>query len=249
MNGAAARGWVEMRVIAHDTISSTNAEALRLARAGERGPLWITAKRQTAGRGRRGRTWVSEVGNLYATLLITDACAPDLAPQLSFVAALAVHDSVARFVENRRLALKWPNDGLIDGRKFAGVLIEGEGTAIAVGIGINCAHHPAGTAFPATDLAAARIAVTPDELLAALSNAMTGRLALWHRGQGFAAIRGDWHDRAFAMGETIRVSLPEGEREGRFEGIDDMGRMLLRRPDGTFDTVTAGDVLPDAVGA
>ena len=82
------------RLIAHDTIGSTNAEALRLAREGERGPLWITAQQQTAGRGRRGRTWVSEPGNLYASLLLTDPAPPERCPELSFVAALALHDAI-----------------------------------------------------------------------------------------------------------------------------------------------------------
>ena len=82
------------RLIAYDTIGSTNEEALRLARAGERAPLWVAAKTQTAGRGRRGRTWVSEPGNLYASLLLSDPSPPDRFPELSFVAALALHDAV-----------------------------------------------------------------------------------------------------------------------------------------------------------
>ena len=124
-----------VRIVAHDRINSTNAEALTLARNGERGPLWITAKQQTAGRGRRGRTWTSEPGNLYATLLLVDACPPERAAELSFVAALAVHDATAGRIPGlgRRIALKWPNDGLIDGCKFAGILIEGEGATVVIG--------------------------------------------------------------------------------------------------------------------
>ena len=77
-----------VRLIAHDTLDSTNAEALRKARDCECGPLWIVAKSQTAGRGRRGRTWVSEPGNLYASLILTDPAPPERFPDLSFVAAL-----------------------------------------------------------------------------------------------------------------------------------------------------------------
>ena len=235
-----------VRVIALDTIGSTNADALQRARAGERGPLWITAKQQTAGRGRRGRTWVSEPGNLYATLLLTDAAPPERAAELSFVAALAVHDAVGARIPGlaARLALKWPNDVLIDGNKFAGILIEGEARAAAIGIGVNCVHHPAGTAFPATDLAAAGVRATPDSVFAALAPAMIGRLVQWNRGAGFAAIRTDWLKRAFALGGTIVVAAADGERTGRFETIDETGRMVLRRADGTAETVTAGDVLP-----
>src|SRR5262249_20426552 len=100
------------RLIIHDTIGSTHAEAPRLAREGERGPLWITAKRQTAGRGRRGRSWASEPGNLYASLLLTEPAPPDRYPELSFVAALALHDAVTARIAGlaSRVRLKWPND-------------------------------------------------------------------------------------------------------------------------------------------
>ncbi len=235
-----------IRVVALETVGSTNAEALALAHNGERGPLWVTAKRQTAGRGRRGRQWVSEAGNLYATLLLTDASSPDRAAELSFVAALALHDTIAGRIPGlaKRLALKWPNDGVIEGCKFAGILIEGEGATVAVGIGVNCAHHPAGTAFPATDLAAAGVRATPESVFAGLSPAMAARLTQWNRGTGFAAIRDEWLKRAFGLGKTIRVALPEGEREGRFEDIDEAGRMQLLRADGSVEIITAGDVLP-----
>ena len=83
-----------VRLVAHELLTSTNAEALTLARAGERGPLWIVAERQSAGRGRHGRAWVSERGNLFATLLLTDPGPAEHWPELSLVAALAVHDAV-----------------------------------------------------------------------------------------------------------------------------------------------------------
>src|ERR1041385_1165502 len=80
---------------AYGTLGSTNAEALALARAGERGPLWVTAKTQAAGRGRRGNAWVSAPGNLFARLLLVAPSSQAQAPQLSFVAALALHDAVS----------------------------------------------------------------------------------------------------------------------------------------------------------
>src|SRR5262249_32383687 len=113
------------RLISLDEVGSTNAEAFARARAGERGPLWITARRQTAGRGRRGRGWVSERGNLYASLLLTDPAPPQRAAELSLVAALALHDALAERanVLGPRLKLKWPNDLLCDGAKLAGILV------------------------------------------------------------------------------------------------------------------------------
>jgi BirA family biotin operon repressor/biotin-[acetyl-CoA-carboxylase] ligase len=235
-----------VRHLSYETIGSTNAEALALSRAGERGPLWITAKSQSAGRGRRGSTWVSDPGNLYATLLLSEPAAAELTPQLSFVAALALHDAIAECASQLGplLKVKWPNDLLLSSAKLAGILIEGESDlafAVAIGIGVNCAAHPDGTAFPATDIAAAGALVTPARLLNVLSAAMQRRLEQWQRGQGFAAIRADWLKRAAGLGQSIRVRLPERELLGLFQGIDDAGRLLVEGTDGVV-TVTAGDV-------
>ena len=106
------------RLLAHDTLPSTNSEALALARRGETEPLWVTARQQTAGRGRRGNAWISTPGNLYATLFLCDPAAPENAPQLSFVAALAVHDAIVDRAAalREKLALKWPNDVLYGGQ-------------------------------------------------------------------------------------------------------------------------------------
>jgi BirA family biotin operon repressor/biotin-[acetyl-CoA-carboxylase] ligase len=232
------------RLIAYDTIGSTNEEALRLGRAGERGPLWVTAKTQTAGRGRRGRSWVSEPGNLYASLLLNDPSPPDRFPELSFVAALALHDAVTARIPglSSRVLLKWPNDLLIDRNKFAGILVEGEGATVVIGIGVNCAHHPAGTEYPATDLAAAGVRATPDSLFAPLTAAMAVRLRQWDRGAGFATIRADWLSRAAGVGKPIRVKTGDGEVSGIFEALDASGRLVLRLADGTMQAVAAGDV-------
>src|SRR6266481_5251868 len=238
-----------VRLIAHEVLGSTNAEALRLAGQGERGPLWVTAARQTTGRGRRGRSWVSEPGNLYASLLLSDPAPAEHWPQLSFVAALAIHDAVVEVAAGLkpRLAIKWPNDLLLDGAKFAGILIEGESdvNAVAVGIGVNCASHPADTDFPATDLAAAGAAVSPATLFGALSVKMLGRLAQWNAGEGFSTIRADWLARAAGVGENVRVRLAEHELAGRFEALDEAGGLVLGLPDGSAMTIAAGDVFLD----
>ena len=235
-----------VRTITYETLGSTNAEALARARAGERGPLWITAATQSAGRGRRGSTWVSTPGNLFATLLLTEPSVPDIASQLSFVTALALHDAVAECAPQLGplLKVKWPNDLLLGGAKLAGILIEAESNpvcAVAVGIGVNCAAHPDDTPYPATDMAAAGALVAPAALLGVLSLAFVRRLAQWQRGQGFASVRADWLKRAAGLGQDIRVRLPERELSGRFQGLDDMGRLLLQA-EGRVTPVTAGEV-------
>jgi BirA family biotin operon repressor/biotin-[acetyl-CoA-carboxylase] ligase len=246
---AAAAGF---RLSAHDTLPSTNTEALALTRRGETGPLWVTARQQTAGRGRRGNAWISTPGNLYATLLFCDPAAPETAPQLSFVAALAVFDAIVDRASalREKLALKWPNDILYGGQKLAGILIEGESVearfAVAIGIGVNCMHHPMQTAYPATDLATVGAAVSADDVFFSLSGAMERRLAQWRRGVGFQSIRADWLDCAAGIGDEMRARLPNREFVGRFEALDERGRLLLRLADGTLQTITAGDVFPVA---
>src|SRR6185312_3495161 len=113
--------------------------------------------------------------------------------------------------------------------------------AAAVGIGVNCASHPADTPYRATDLAAAGAHVAPEQVLAALAAAMQARLAQWARGAGFAPIRAAWLARAAGLGEDIHVRLPERELRGRFEGLDAAGRLLIAGKNGTT-AVTAGEV-------
>ena len=235
-----------VRHVNYDTLGSTNAEALALARAGERGPLWISARTQSAGRGRRGTRWVSPAGNLHATLLLSEPSPPAQAPQLSFVAALAAHDAIAACAPQvgPDLKVKWPNDLLVEKAKVAGILIEGESEpafAVAIGIGVNCATHPDNTDYPAADLAGLGALVVPDALLEELAGTMQKRLAQWRSGLDFSATRADWLKRAAGLGDVLQVRLPERELSGRFQGLDDAGRLLLERA-GSVTPVTAGEV-------
>jgi BirA family transcriptional regulator, biotin operon repressor / biotin---[acetyl-CoA-carboxylase] ligase len=241
------------------TTGSTNAEARLRALQGERGPLWITAMAQTQGRGRRGRSWISPPGNLYASLLFSDPSPFERAPQLAFVAALALRDAVVHEAGAlaERLKFKWPNDLLLDDAKCAGILIEGEATSeagtqqgfiVVIGVGVNCGNHPSAIdgsfAVPATDLASHGAAITPDQLFARLSATMCRRLAQWDRSRGFAAILGDWMKHACGIGEPITVRDGDTEIQGRFVGLDHDGRLVLERADGELIKIAAGDVFP-----
>jgi BirA family biotin operon repressor/biotin-[acetyl-CoA-carboxylase] ligase len=242
---------------AFDELPSTSSAALAAARRGEGGGLWITAAAQTAGRGRRGRPWSTERGNLAASLLLLDPAPPALAPTLSFVAAVALHAAVTEVAGRSvggRLVLKWPNDLLLDGMKVAGVLLEGERLpsgreAVVIGIGVNCVHHPdIGGAIAATDFAARGIAVNAEALFQSLAERMADTVATWDRGAGFAAIRDAWLHHAAGIGGSIRVNLNDRAVEGRFEAIDESGRLVLRRADGRRETFSAGDVFFAAAG-
>ena len=214
--------------------------------------MWITAARQTAGRGRRGNAWVSEPGNLYASLLLTDAAPAAHLPELCFVVALAVRDAVCMAAPHLAspVKLKWPNDLLLDGAKLAGILIEAESVggkaSIAAGIGVNCSHHPDDVAYRATSLARHGPAVTPADLMAELSRTMPARLAQWDRGAGFAAIRAEWLSHAAGIGGDIHVRLSDRELTGTFETLDPAGRLILRLPGGLVEAITAGEVFAPA---
>ena len=259
-----------VQVIALDVTTSTNREAL--AKANGRGPLWVTALTQTRGRGRQGREWISPPGNLYASLGIVRPAPIDRAPELAFVAALAVRDAVVAEAPALapQLTLKWPNDLLLADRKCAGILIEGEvrrdhlseitGFTAVIGIGVNCVSHPptAPTApdssslsppsfdgavgYPATDLRANGADVSAERLFTRLSATMCHRIAQWDRGAGLAGILADWRRHARGIGEEIAVRDLRGERVGRFAGLDEAGRLLLKLPDGNTEKITAGDV-------
>ena len=224
----------------HERLDSTNEEALRLARAGERGPLWVVASEQTAGRGRRGRRWVSQRGNLFATFL-TEAQASASA-QLGFAAALAAGETISRYVPASDVRLKWPNDVLLEGKKTAGILLETTGeNVVAIGIGINLAHHPSGNALLANSVALiGGLAPHPDDALVSLARSMAAWYEVWRK-HGFAPVRAAWISRAAGLGCRIQASIGQSEMQGVFEDIDLEGALLLR-DGGTLHRVTAGDV-------
>jgi BirA family transcriptional regulator, biotin operon repressor / biotin---[acetyl-CoA-carboxylase] ligase len=236
------------RILFFEDIDSTNAEARRRAEAGERGPLWITALRQHAGRGRRGRAWETGQGdNLAATCLFTTAMPPAQAAQVSFVAALAVADLIDAFSRDRA-SLKWPNDPLIAGRKAAGILVEsgsmGEGRIwLAVGCGVNLARPPAQSDRPATALADHMDGPppTPREALLFLVPAMQSWRKVWEA-SGFAPIAEAWTRRAHGLGGPCVAQLSNETFHGVAEGLDPDGALRLRLANGEVRRITAGDV-------
>ena len=226
------------RVVHFERIDSTNSEARRLAEAGERGPLWIWSDEQTVGRGRLGRAWVSEPGNLYVTCLFQTAAPASAAAQISFVAAIAVHELVSGLLPKAAFFLKWPNDVLMDGAKFCGLLaevVDTNPTRIALGCGINLAHSPSNTPYP---VAALGSQFTPDSVLQKLAVSLWHWLEIWDEGRGFPAIRRTWLERAAGVGNEVFV---EG-MTGRFEGLSADGALLMTLADGTQRQIHAGEV-------
>lgn len=229
------------RLVGFGRVASTSDEAMRLAAAGAPEGTLVWAKEQAAGRGRRGRSWVSPPGNLYLSLLLRPAGPAADAAQLGFAAALAVAEAVESLAPAAApLTCKWPNDVLMRGRKLAGILLELQSAPagglawLIVGVGINIAAHPDGTETPAIALAAAGAAPAPEALLALWAARMETWLAQWRR-DGFAPLRAAWLARAHGLGAELRVRLPREEFSGRFAGLDETGRLLVdtaagRRP-------------------
>lgn len=239
-------GW---RLTALGTVGSTNEEAMARARAGDPGRLWVTAESQRGGRGRAGRTWVSEPGNLYASALLIDPAPIDRLGTLPLVAALAVHDALKPdFRANpQALSIKWPNDILVDGAKINGILLESERCAdgrlaVVVGCGINVAHHPEGGLYRTTSLAACGIATPVSTVLARLATALAERLDAWEGGRAFARLRADWLRAARGIGETVTVRRADGAVTGRFAELDADGYLCLELPGGARQRVAAGDL-------
>ena len=235
------KGWPDgVRLIRFDLLDSTNEEARRLAAAGDTGPVWIAARMQSKGRGRRGNSWISEPGNLFATLLKS---APNAtAAQLGFAASLATADVVGAYISPSRVRLKWPNDVLLDNRKVAGILLETAGPeTVAIGIGINLAHHPEGTETPAISVnSATGRSIDPDDAIVNLA----ARFAAWYgtwRSQGFAGLKPHWLKLASGLGAPIRARLAASEIKGVFEDLDHDGALLLRN-DAGLTRITAAEV-------
>jgi BirA family transcriptional regulator, biotin operon repressor / biotin---[acetyl-CoA-carboxylase] ligase len=243
------------RLISLEATGSTNDDALQAARSGDPGQLWIVASEQHAGRGRHGRQWSSPKGNLYASLLLVDSCDLAVAPQLGFVAGLALHEAVEAVtgLQAPRLSLKWPNDLLLDRAKVSGLLLEGhrlnpEGPlAIVIGFGVNVAFAPAGLPYPAAALQTVKPGLTREDVFRALSSAFAKTFSSWrtsarmNTSDPFGAIRRLWLERAAGVGQEVALRLPSGVKTGIFEGLDRFGRLQLKSAHG-MELIDAGDL-------
>ncbi|KZD09854.1 biotin--[acetyl-CoA-carboxylase] ligase [Oceanibaculum pacificum] len=234
-------------IVALGSVVSTNDEAHRLAREGARHLTVVTAEEQQGGRGRRGRAWASPPGNVYLSVILRPDCPPARAAQISFLAALAVRDTVRLAVGAiAPVVVKWPNDVLVNGGKISGILLEtGGGTAqavdyVVIGIGVNVQHHPENAERPATSLAA----LGGDADVSQARATLLERLGYWYyiwSSQGFAPIRQNWLADAVGLGEKIEVRLPDRTLNGVFGDLDADGALLLDTEAGR-QRISAGDI-------
>lgn len=217
---------------------STNEDLLAEARIGAPEGTWLRAEAQSGGRGRVGRTWLSPPGNLYASTIVRLHSGEPEPATLALVAAVALEEVASAYVGPRRLQLKWPNDLMAGPAKLAGILLERAGDAVVIGFGVNLAHHPEKLDRPTASLAGlGRGAPDPGEFLLDLADAFARWIARW-RGEGMAPVRARWLERAHPIGSALAAN----GKEGLFDGLDADGALLLRRADGSVETIRAGDV-------
>lgn len=225
---------------------STNADLLAAIRAGEflREGDWLVADRQVAGRGRQGREWFDGAGNFMGSTVVRPGRHDPPAPTLALLAGLALYETVAPLIADpAKLALKWPNDLLVGRAKLAGILLEREGDAVIVGIGVNLAAAPQVAGRETIALSA--IGPTPDRdsFAEALGAAFDRELERW-RTVGVAPLLRRWQAVSQAPGTALTVHEPGGSIvKGTFAGLAGDGSLLLRLEDGATRPIHAGDVM------
>ncbi len=238
-------------LVSLERADSTNEEAKRCVRDGSVHGTVVWARSQDAGKGRRGRSWVSEPGNLYCSIILKPNCSLAKAAELSFVMALSAASAIESFIRTDiAVQCKWPNDVLIDGHKVAGILLEtvlsqqNEIEGLIAGVGINIAHHPKGTDFPATNIHEyGEQSVTVENVLENVCTGVSRWYDIWQT-QGFEAIRLDWLNRAYGIEQDITVRLATENLKGTFVSLDAQGALILDCH-GERRLISAGDVYFD----
>jgi BirA family biotin operon repressor/biotin-[acetyl-CoA-carboxylase] ligase len=234
------------------SLDSTNSEALRIAASGARGDFVILSSEQTSGRGQKWRRWVSIPSNLHASILLDSNVDPKRHPQLSFVVANAMYESIASLVKKHKLALdiklKWPNDVLINGKKVAGILLESinlkDKNYVIIGFGVNVMKAPAKTGRAVTSLFDEGIKLQhSDEFLNIVISKFDKLYTQWRLDNNFIKTRKNWLRRAYNLNKLIIVD--DGVRcvSGIFKEIDFDGAMRLQLASGQFCNLVAGEVL------
>jgi BirA family biotin operon repressor/biotin-[acetyl-CoA-carboxylase] ligase len=216
-----------------DSLDSTNAEALRAIETGREAPFLVLAERQTAGRGRRGRKWVSPFGeNIYFSLVLRIEGGMRQLEGMSLVVGLATLQTL-RELNIAHAGLKWPNDILVGQRKLAGILLELVGDPadvchVVIGIGINV--NMQSTEEVDQQWTSMRLesggAVDRNQVIALLGDKLQHYLAR-HQQQGFAAIQEEWELNHLWQGRSVTLIAGVHEVEGVVLGIDRQGGLRL----------------------
>lgn len=252
--------WIGQSLYYYDSIDSTNVQAKRLAEEGAPDGSLVVADQQTAGRGRRGRGWISPAGaNLYFTLLLRPRIAPDKASMLTLVMAMAVARGIQSRMgdgrspggQNASVGIKWPNDIVIMGRKACGILTElslsvEQGTIdyLVIGVGINVKRQTFSEELQGHAIALEEVLdeVSRSELLNAVLTAFEGYYEEFLATGDLTRLQKDYNELMVNLGQQVRVLDPKGEYEGIARGIRNTGELLVEIQGGETRAVYAGEV-------
>lgn len=229
----------EWHVHHFDELSSTQDVARDKARSGAVEGTVIVAKHQTAGRGRNGNKWETLTGNLVTSFILRPTIELAQAAQYSFLIAISLNRALNEFLEEPHSILnKWPNDILVDGKKIAGILLEVEGEALIIGIGVNIASAPVDRVFLHQ---VARERVSSEDFLQVMLANIHAVLEEYER-DGFDGMREEWLEHAANLHQTILAQLPNETFSGVFEGLDVDGALRLRLANGEIKVIHSGEI-------
>lgn len=244
--------------------TSTNDIAWEMFSNGSLHGTLIVAGEQTKGRGRRGRQWISPSGGLWCSLLLYAGSIPRITTgQLPLIAGVATALAIQEFTPDNKgveISLKWPNDLIINNKKFGGILAESRSNAIVLGIGINCnlkiedlSYHlqprrsqqdlrPTNILFPATSLLEeSKQEVNIGKLLAAILLSIETWLSKV-QDEGFQVVISRWKQISRIIGKTVKINTGTQTIEGVVSDLDESGALIVKEPQGTYKTIVAGDV-------
>lgn len=200
----------------------------------------VLANKQTGGKGRDGRQWISPEGNLYFSLILTSSTAVEKIPQISFIAAISLRDSLEKL--SSKIELKWPNDVLLNGKKLAGILLENDSRNVILGVGVNVDSFPTDVIFPATSLKEQNLEISREELLKNFLNKFEINYQNWQN-FGFSGIRNSWLRTPYNLGKVIEIRDGNIRQRVIFKDLDEEGNMVVDK-DGEMKKLTMVDVFP-----
>ena len=243
-----ARG-ANHHLLALDSVDSTNVVAMQKASTGAQDNLWVVTDEQTAGKGRRGRVWQTSQGNLATSIFINIPRATKNPELLGFVAAIAVAKTVRDVLGNdaSKIALKWPNDVLVNDAKVAGILLEAkslprDNLAIIVGMGVNIVSLPKDVPYKTIALNQIAPQMSAATLFTELTKNWVETFAIWNYDQGRQQILDQWRGLACGLGSKILVTRVNDYVEGKFAAIDDQGRLVVELKNGQNEIISVGNV-------
>lgn len=256
--------WAGKNLHYHECIESTNTTLRELATQGASHGTLVIADRQTAGRGRRGRSWESPAGkNVYFSLLLRPAFTPDKASMLTLVMACAVARGIeqvlaenagmtADSLELSKPQIKWPNDILLNQKKICGILTElhisrekADEYSVIVGVGINVKAQKfpedlAGKAGSIEELTG--LCLSRKRLTQSIMSAFEACYERFEADGDLSLLMSEYNGRLINKDSQVKVLDPKGEFTGVARGINTVGELLVERPDGSMTAVYAGEV-------